>query len=532
MTEIAGWSEATDAPEARRRPFAGRVGTRAWAYAQIAGWVLFATGIAYSVVLRFWHLGQLGYNSDEAVYAGQAASLADDPELKQFFPIFRAHPLLFQSILAVGFKFGVNDVTGRAISAAFGLGTIVIVYKLGVLLYGRKAGLLASLFVALMPYHVLVSRQVLLDGPMVFFATLTLYLLALYATTKRPAWLYAAGGAMGLTVLGKETSILLLGAIYAFFALSPDIHVRMRNLAISFGVMVLVIAPFPLTLKLAGHAQTGESYLAWQLFRRPNHQWSFYPATVPAVIGPLLVFVALLGLWLLRDQISWRETLLLSWIVVPALFFQLWPVKGFQYLLPSAIPIALLAGRTIGRLKPEPAKAGSRWANWPRLVAPVLAVTVALTLAVETHARIQPSTSGTFLAGSGGVPGGRELGHWVESRVPEGAQLLAIGPSMANIVQFYGHRRAYGLSVGPNPLRRNPAYEPITNPDLAIRSNELQYLVWDAFSASRTSFFSDKLLAYADRYNGRIVHTESVITKTREGKYAKRPVIVVYEVRP
>ena len=31
---------------------------------------------------------------------------------------------------------------------------------------------------ALMPYHVVVTRQVLLDGPMTFFATLTLVLFA------------------------------------------------------------------------------------------------------------------------------------------------------------------------------------------------------------------------------------------------------------------------------------------------------------------------------------------------------------------
>ena len=57
---------------------------------------------------------------------------------------------------------------------------------------------------------------------------------------------------------------------------------------------------------------------------------------------------------------------------------------------------------------------------------------------------------------------------------------MTIGPSMANLVQFYGHRRAYGLSVSPNPLNRNPSYEPLVNPDRALRDNELQYVVWDS----------------------------------------------------
>ena len=31
-------------------------------------------------------------------------------------------------------------------------------------------------------------------------------------------------------------------------------------------------------LKLATHQKTGQQYLVWQLFRRPNHGWTFYPA--------------------------------------------------------------------------------------------------------------------------------------------------------------------------------------------------------------------------------------------------------------
>ena len=45
--------------------------------------------LAVGGFLRFWHLNGLGYNSDEAVYAGQGASIAGVPELQHFFPIFR-----------------------------------------------------------------------------------------------------------------------------------------------------------------------------------------------------------------------------------------------------------------------------------------------------------------------------------------------------------------------------------------------------------------------------------------------------------
>ena len=239
--------------------------------------------LVLAAALRIWQVNEVGFNSDEAVYAGQAAAIADDPELSEFFPVFRAHPLLFQTILSLGFQVHLGEGFARLVVAAIGVATVLLVYELGRLLYGRPAGLIAALLMALMPYHVVVTRQVLLDGPMTLFATLTLVLLVRFVLTGRTVWLYSAGAAMGLTLLAKETSVVLLGAIYAFLALTPEIAVRLRDLAISAGVMALVIAPFPLSLMLAGRAATGESYLTWQLFRRPNHDWLFYPTTVPEV---------------------------------------------------------------------------------------------------------------------------------------------------------------------------------------------------------------------------------------------------------
>jgi hypothetical protein len=501
-------------------------------WSDIAASSALAAVLGLGTFLRMWQINALGYNSDEAVYAGQAASIANDSQLAEFFPIFRAHPLLFQSVLSVGFHLGAGDLFGRLVSVIIGIATVYLAYRLGHLLYGRKAGLLAALFLALMPYHVVVTRQVLLDGPMTFFATLTLYLLARFMTTRRSAWLYATGAAMGLTFLAKEPGILFLGAIYSFFALTPEARVRVKDLVIAMAVMALVIAPFPLSLLLAGKTDTGGQFVVWQLFRRPNHEWHFYATTVPQFIGPLAIVAALGGLWLLRHERSWRETLLLSWIAVPVLFFQLWPVKGFQYLLPVAPAIAVLAGRTIGRWSPGASLTILRGRIDGTSLGLLATGFVAVTLLIATWHQVQFSTSDSILAGSGGVPGGREAGQWIGEHVPEGAQLMTIGPSMANIVEFYGHRRAYGLSVSPNPLHRNPVYDPIPNPDLLIRTNDLQYIVWDSFSASRSPFFSNKILRYADRYNGRAVHTETVTVTTPDGEKAEKPVIVIYEVRP
>ncbi len=102
---------------------------------------------------------------------------------------------------------------------------------------------------------------------------------------------------------------------------------------------------------------------------------------------------------------------------------------------------------------------------------------------------------------------------------------------MANILQFSGERTVLALSVSPNPLHRNPAYVPVDNPDLLLRSGQVQYLVWDAYSAARTSYFSRRLMTYIRRYQGRIAHVQSVTVATGHGPVT-RPVIVIYQVTP
>jgi 4-amino-4-deoxy-L-arabinose transferase-like glycosyltransferase len=472
--------------------------------------------------LRLYGLGRVGFNSDEAVYAGQAASIANVKEFAPFFPIYRAHPLLFQAVLSIPYHFVVSDFTARLVAVVFGLATVALGYSLGRALYGRRAGLATAALLAVMPYSVVTSRQALLDTTETFFAALVLYALVRYALTTNRLWMYAGGAALGLTFLSKETGIVLAASVIFFLALSPEVRSRSRDLLGALAVLVGMTLVYPLSIAVGGATTTGKSFFVWQLLRRPNHSFFFYFSTALPAIGLLVIAVALGGLAMLWRDRSWRETLLLAWIVVPLMFFTVWPVKGFQYLLPIAPAVALLAARALSRLPIR------RSASVVKIMASVvLLLVLGGTSVAASWDRISPSTSTAVLAGTGGVAGGRESGEWLRANVPADARLLALGPSMANILEFYGNRKAWGLSVSTNSLHRNPVYQPLPNPDSAIRRGDVQYLVWDSYSADRAPTFAARLLRYVARFHGRAVHTESV----KQGKTTK-PVIVIYAVRP
>jgi len=497
-----------------------------------------AAVLVVAAVLRLWRLGAVGFNSDEAVYAGTAASMAGHTELQGMFPVFRAHPLLFQILVSLPFVDPTDDTSARAVAAVVGLVAVVTTWLLGRRLYGPVAGVVAALLVAVMPYHVIVSRQVLLDGLVVPFALLCLYCVARYSEETSTRWLVAAGAALGLAVLSKETSLVLLAGLYVFAATTPSVRMRLRDVVAALSVTCVVGLAFPLVVRLSGASRAGNSYFLWQLSRRSNHETTFYLSVVPPAVGPAVLVAGAAGLVCLRRRgDSWRERLLVWWVVAPFAFYSVWPVKGYQYLVPVAPVLAILAARPVAHLLTMPRKdlghgmsgrLGGALRGRPAAAA--LAVTLVATLVPSTSAIVVAGARGTFLAGAGGVPGGREAGHWVLANVPAGSELLAVGPSMANILQFYGRRRVYGLSVSPDPHARNPAYVPVDNPDRWIREGRVQYLVWDSYSARRTPFFTSSLMRLVERYNGVAVHTSPVKVDDPSGTPVPVPAVVVYQV--
>src|SRR5512135_484891 len=102
---------------------------------RVISWLIVLAALAAGAYLRLWQINAIGYNTDEAVYSGQAAAIAGVPILKDEFPIFRAHPLLFQFILSLAYRYyHFDDLVGRLLAVVFGLATVFLVYRLGKLL--------------------------------------------------------------------------------------------------------------------------------------------------------------------------------------------------------------------------------------------------------------------------------------------------------------------------------------------------------------------------------------------------------------
>jgi len=475
--------------------------------------------------IRLWNIGQIGFNSDEAVYAGQAAALAGREEYVKQFSLVRAHPLLFQFFLSLIYRITVSDVFARMLSAMFGLLTVYFTYNLGKILFNKRVGSVAAMFLGVTPYHVIVSRQALLEPTLTFFTTLTMYSFAKYQLNKNSTWAYLVGVSSALSFLSKEVGIFVVGIITLL--LLSGYYFKLNHMVIVLCSFLLTVSPHIFTIFASEATETAWNYILWQISRPPNHPPLFYLENLPCYFSWPLLVLLILGYGYAVYKHRPPHVLCLVWFAVIFIFFQFLPTKGFHYLLPLS-PAACL----IATLPLDVAWSSSTSRRKFYMLVFIALITTALIYNSTLNGVFTIDQSKIGLAGYSGLPKAREVALWIKENTPEGSRILTIGPTMANVIRFYApNREVYALSISQNPLRRNPSYKPLENPDLMLRFALINYVVFDTYSASRSPYFANTMLYYIAKYEYELVHVECPFSTLDSNVTIPSPLISIYEVK-
>ncbi len=253
-------------------------------------------------------------------------------------------------------------LTGRALSALWGTGTVLLLVVLGRRLYGARTGLLAGALLATTVLHVQNSHFATNDVPLTFLVLLALMLMVEVVERGRPAAYAAAGAAIGLAVATKFSALPLLLPLAVAAAMRARTERTVRR---AIGGMALgcacAAAAFAVGEPYALLDARGWLHDILEQSRMVRHA-GLMPYTtqyvgVPKVfydlremvvwgMGPLLGLTALAGtFWRIRRgrAIPRVEWVLLAWVVP---FFAVtcsFDVKFVRYLLPI-YPLVVLWG--------------------------------------------------------------------------------------------------------------------------------------------------------------------------------------------
>jgi uncharacterized membrane protein len=122
-----------------------------------------------AAALRLYQLGVKSFWWDECFTYTVAASLPLDVAWQAMIEDANKPPLYYLFMQLWRMLAGTSEYAFRFPSAAFGLLTVPIIYRLGRRLGGRAIGMIAALLLAVCPFHIWYSQDARMHMPMACF---------------------------------------------------------------------------------------------------------------------------------------------------------------------------------------------------------------------------------------------------------------------------------------------------------------------------------------------------------------------------
>ncbi|MDA0739477.1 MAG: glycosyltransferase family 39 protein [Nitrospirae bacterium] len=325
-------------------------------------------GLQFCVVLVlgllavFWHLDISLFVEDEGLYAAiiDRTFAQENPfYLTLHGQIYLNKPPLFfwmESLASTYLTplFGSLEVALRMPESLFSLGTLLLTYHLGVILFSPLAGFWAGVVVATTYLFYWYGRLVLMDPGLTFFMTAGLYCWARAYFLKKQDWWYIVGFVFlaGGTMFKAAHALLLPCLVLLVFFVWQREWGVLRRWPFYAGLVVFLAMVIPYYWVLGSEFR--ENFFFKESLDRVmseptvgNNPFYYYMIVVWFDFFPWSVLIpSTLGLlWYARPfGPKSKELFLLVWILAYFVAFSLAHGKTERYLLPIVPPMALAIG--------------------------------------------------------------------------------------------------------------------------------------------------------------------------------------------
>ncbi len=215
-------------------------------------WERLALGavLILAAILDFWQLDRIGYGN--TYYAAAVRSMLTSWHAF-FFNAFDAGgfvsidkpPLGFWLQVGSAKLFGYSGLSLMLPQALAGVLSVAVLYRLVARTFGRVAGLLAGLALAVMPVNVAANRNNIIDSTLVLALLLGAWAVLRAAETGRLRWLALCGVLVGLGFNIKMLeAYLVVPAFGVLYLLAAPIHWTTRVWRLVAATLVLLVVSF------------------------------------------------------------------------------------------------------------------------------------------------------------------------------------------------------------------------------------------------------------------------------------------------
>ncbi|MFH1397378.1 MAG: glycosyltransferase family 39 protein [Candidatus Omnitrophota bacterium] len=276
--------------------------------------------------------------SDEFAYLQYAHNIASG-QLHLLEGTWYAFRYMVFSPVAVLFKFfGINDYIVALWPLFCSIGTVILIYMLGVLLFDKSVGLLAAILLSIFPLDVLYATHLMPDTILPFFMALTVYLFLKAETPssgKKALFFYLFSGvALGLGYLSREVAPVLFILFFSPYVLyTRKLAPKILFFGLGFvGVVLMEICFY--------YFATGNMFLRWQVLNEfygaqslsPEHFYYLKSVFAPLGYSGLFYYFVVFGAFYLFFRKKLKDiAIVLIWFMGSLLYWQFGTMSLLRY---------------------------------------------------------------------------------------------------------------------------------------------------------------------------------------------------------
>jgi 4-amino-4-deoxy-L-arabinose transferase-like glycosyltransferase len=190
-----------------------------------------------AILLRLFYIDTSYAFWDEAAYMENArffaAGTGNYNEILIRPPLL---PLAVSPLLILGGEFA-----ARIFLVLLNSAIVLVIYYLAKETYSRKAGLIASLLAAILPFHIIYSGYVMTDSILALLLSVLAFLCVKFPKKNGAKFFVLMGLFSGLTFLTKYTAVLLVPLVMLPFMIRGKF--RTRDIGLMAAVFMITVAP-------------------------------------------------------------------------------------------------------------------------------------------------------------------------------------------------------------------------------------------------------------------------------------------------